>query len=159
MQHCALVVMKHSHTSGCGGHNVHVKGWDYGFSIPQDAQNATGQDPEQSDSVFGLTLPWPDDSTSRCPFPPKPCCHSTAALPELPGNVSWTILGSILAAQQFYNDFTYKQKDKLPTVLVKTCRNNSFWPVTKTPITCSVLEKFNIKVPSIILEAKANQSS
>lgn len=40
--------------------------------------------------------------SSSGPFPPKPCCDSMPAFPELTGGGSWIILGSTLAAQQFY---------------------------------------------------------
>lgn len=39
----------------------HVKGRDYGFSIPQGAQNSTGQGPEQPDPALGLALLRADD--------------------------------------------------------------------------------------------------
>jgi len=46
-----------SHTTLCWPErSQHVKGRDYGFSIPQHAPNSTGQGPEQPDPALGLVL-------------------------------------------------------------------------------------------------------
>lgn len=54
------------HTRLCSPEgSQHVKQRDYGFSIPQDAQNSTGRGPEQPDPALGLAPLRANDRTKE----------------------------------------------------------------------------------------------